>query len=89
MPVGAVVAPSTVIGGLVQAGMGRGGRRWDYSGGVVDFAQTIPEIQAALDAMTGTDSDGTQVAIANIRLGDTGDEQIQEAERRIYELADR
>ena len=86
VPVGAVVAPSTVIGGLVQAGMAEGGGD-GITQDVVDFAQTIPEIQAALDAMTGTDSDGTQVAIANIRLADTGDEQIQEAERRIYEMA--
>ena len=37
--------------------------------------------------MTGTDTDGTQVAIANIRLTDTGDERVKDAERRISELA--
>ena len=37
--------------------------------------------------MTGTDTDGTPVAIANIRLTDTGDERVQDAERRISELA--
>ena len=37
--------------------------------------------------MTGTDTDGTPVAIANIRLTDTSDEKIQDAERRISELA--
>ena len=37
--------------------------------------------------MTGTDTDGTPVAIANIRLNDTGDERMQNAERRISELA--
>ncbi|MYA60417.1 MAG: MMPL family transporter, partial [Chloroflexi bacterium] len=86
VPVGAVVAPSTVIGELVQAAMVEGGGD-AITQETIDFAQTIPEIQGALDAMTGTDTDGTQVAIANIRLADTGDERIRDAERRIYELA--
>ena len=42
---------------------------------------------AALAAMTGTDADGAPVAIAVIRLRDTGDEQIADAERRVNELA--
>ena len=37
--------------------------------------------------MTGTDTDGTPVAIATIRLRDTGDEQIEDAERRVQALA--
>ena len=37
--------------------------------------------------MTGTDTDGTPVAIATIRLRDTGDERIEKAERRIRDLA--
>ncbi len=82
VPVGAVVAPSTVVGELVRA---QGGD--SFSQEVLDFARTIPEVQGALNAMTGTDTDGTQVAIANIRLADTGDERIQGAERRIHELA--
>ncbi len=53
----------------------------------IDSAGSVPGIQEALDAMTGTDEDGTPVAIANIRLTDTGDERIQDAERRINELA--
>ena len=53
----------------------------------IDSARNAPEIQGALAAMTGTDTDGTPVAIATIRLNDTGDERIQNAERRISELA--
>ncbi len=53
----------------------------------IDSVRNVPQIQEALDAMTGTDTDGTPVAIANIRLIDTGDERIQNAERRINELA--
>ena len=46
-----------------------------------------PEIAGALAAMTGTDTDGTPVAIATIRLRDTGDESVLDAERRINQLA--
>ncbi|MXY22189.1 MAG: MMPL family transporter [Dehalococcoidia bacterium] len=53
----------------------------------IDSARSVPQIQGALAAMTGTDADGTPVAIANIRLSDTGDERVQDAERRISELA--
>ena len=53
----------------------------------IDSVRNVPEIQAALDAMSGTDMDGTPVSIANIRLSDAGDERVQEAERRISELA--
>ena len=53
----------------------------------IDAAPDPPEIKQALAAMTGTDADGTRVAIATIRLRDTGDERIEDAERRISELA--
>ncbi len=53
----------------------------------IDAARSAPEIGGALAAMTGTDADGTPVSIATIRLVDTGDERIQEAERTINELA--
>ena len=38
--------------------------------------------------MTGTDADGAPIAIANIRLVNTGDERIKEAERWVGKLAD-
>ena len=53
----------------------------------IDAVRNIPQIQGAIDAMTGTDADGTQVAIANIRLTDTGDDRVKDAERKINELA--
>ena len=82
VPVGAVVAPSAFIGGLAQA---QGLDAIDQA--VIDAARGVPEIAGAIDGLTGTDEDGTQVAIANIRLSNTGDERIYEAERRIYDLA--
>ena len=53
----------------------------------IDAVARVPEIQTALDAMTGADVDGTPVAIASIRLVDTGDEKTRDAERRIHEMA--
>ena len=53
----------------------------------IDSVRGAPEIREALDAMTGDDTDGTPVAVAIIRLRDTGDERIYTAERRIHELA--
>ena len=53
----------------------------------IDAAPGPPEIKAALSALTGNDTDGTPVTITNIRLRDAGDERIEDAERRIYELA--
>ena len=53
----------------------------------IDSVGNVPEIQGAIEALTGTDTEGTPVAIANIRLSDTGDDRIGDAERRISELA--
>ncbi len=53
----------------------------------IDAVRVLPEIQPALAAMTGTDTDGTRVAIGNIRLLKTGDERLANAERKINELA--
>ena len=84
-PVDPIVAPTVVVKALLQ---------------VDDFAavtpteiaaiSSSPEIGKLLTAVaetTGTDADGTPVAIAVIRLRDTGDERVADAERRISELA--
>ena len=81
-PSNAVVAPSSLIGAALQV---EGFE--SVTQGQIDSVRSVPEIQGALAAMTGTDKDGTPVAIANIRLSDTGDERIGDAERRISELA--
>ena len=53
----------------------------------IDSSFQAPRIQAALDVMSGTDTDGIRVAIATIRLRDTGDGRVEGAERRISELS--
>ena len=81
-PTRPVVAPVTLIGAALQVD--------DFESiaqAQIDAARNAPGIQGAIASMTGADTDGTPVAIANIRLTDTGDERVQDAERRISELA--
>ena len=81
-PANPIVAPAPLIGAALQLD--------DFESitqAQIDSARQVPQIQEALAAMTGIDTDGTPVAIATIRLTDTGDEKIQDAERRISELA--
>ena len=81
-PVDSLIAPVSLIKAVLQT---------DNVASItqeqINAARGPPEIQAALDALTGVDTDGTQVAIAVIRLRNTGDERIYDAERRIDELA--
>ena len=81
-PANPIVTPALLINAVLQVESFE-----STSQAEIDSVRSIPEIQGALAAMTGTDTDGAPVAIANIRLNDTGDERIQNAERRISELA--
>ena len=76
-----VIAPSLLIKGALRVD---GFETVEQA--QIDSVRQVPQIQAALDAMTGTDTDGTQVTIATIRLRDTRDERINDAERRIHAL---
>ena len=81
-PGDAVVAPSFIVQAALQAdGIA------SITQAEIDAAMGIPEIGGALAAMTGTDTDGTPVAIGTIRLLDTGDERLPQAERTIHDLA--
>ena len=77
-----VAAPSSLIGAVLKV---------DNFDSVtqeqIDSARNVPGIGEALAEMTGTDADGTPVAIAIVRLRDTGDARVDDAERRISELA--
>ena len=53
----------------------------------IDAALRDPRIGSAVAALTGTDADGAPVAIALVRLIDTDDDRVLDAERRIDELA--
>ena len=69
-PANPIVAPAPIIGAALQVD--------DFESVTqeqIDSVRNAPGDPAALAAMTGTDKDGTPVAIANIRLTDTGDER--------------
>ena len=81
-PANPVISPSGLVMALLQVP--------DFESVTqeqIDSLQGPPEIMGALDALTGEDTDGTGVAIATIRVLDTGDERTAIAERRINELA--
>ena len=77
-----VIAPSFLVKFMLQAESLESVTQAD-----IDSARGPPELGQAIAAMIGTDTDGTAVAVATIRLRDTGDERIENAERRINELA--
>ena len=82
VPVDPIVAPALLVNAVLQLD--------DFESitqAEIDSVRNVSEIQGTLAALTGTDTDGTPVAIANISLIDTGDDRVNEAERRIYELA--
>ena len=76
------VTPASLIGAALQVDDFEG-----ISQEAIDQASAVPEVEAALSAMTGLDEDGTPVAVTTIRLRDTGDDRPQVAELRIHELA--
>ncbi len=53
----------------------------------IDATRTLPGIGEALDAATSHDHNGDPIGLATVRLVDTADDRILEAERRIHELA--
>ena len=77
-----VIAPSMLVKALLQVESFESVTQEE-----IDSVRGPPQIMAALDAMTGIDADGTPVAVASIRLQDTGDERIVDAERRVNALA--
>ncbi|MCE2527091.1 MAG: MMPL family transporter [Actinomycetia bacterium] len=53
----------------------------------IDSVRTVPEIAEVFDAITGIDTDGTSITIANINLRDTNDDRIYAASRAVHEFA--
>ena len=79
---GSIVSPAL----LLRNALGVDGFQ-SVSQAQIDQVAAEPELQAALSAMTGVDADGGPIAIATIRLRDTGDDQLRQAERMLHELA--
>ncbi len=85
-PADAVVSPALLIRAALPTTL-QTDRLESLSQAAIDSARAVPDIQAGLDAITGIDSDGTPVALATIRLREADAERLQQAERRIDELA--
>ena len=81
-PVDPIIAPSLIIEAVLNVDDLESVTQTE-----IDAVRGVPAVQGALAALTGTDADGTPVAIATIRLQDTGIERLQDAERGIYEIA--
>ncbi len=81
-PTDAVVAPHLIL----QAVLGVATFD-DLTQAEIDAAAGAPEIAPIIGALTGEDSDGNPVAIATVRLRNTQDEEVIEAERFINQLA--
>ncbi len=81
-PTNPVAAPSLLVKALLQVNSFE-----SVTPAQIEAAPGPAELKEALAALTGTDAGGTPVAIAVIRLRDTGDERVADAERRINELA--
>ena len=81
-PIDPVIAPSSVV----EAALGVDGFE-SVTQAEIDAVRSVPAVQGALAAMTGTDADGTPVAVATVRLQDAVAERLQDAERRVYDVA--
>ncbi len=77
-----VVSPAALVKALLQVDS------FDsVTPAMIESAQGPPHLKAALDALTGTDAADTQITVATLRLRDTGDDRIADAERTIHRLA--
>ena len=81
-PTDSIIAPSLFIEAALQVDGFE-----SVTQAQIDAVRNIPAIQGALAALTGSDADGTPVAVATIRLQDTVPERLQDAERRVNEIA--
>ena len=81
-PTGAVVSPAAIV----QAALGADDLA-SVTEAEIDAVLGTAELGPALDALTGSDADGTPVAIATIRLRNTDEEHTANAERQIFDLA--
>ena len=82
-PTDAIISPTQVFAAVL--------RTQDFGSvpqAQIDALLQAPELQPALSVLTGIDVDGGPVAVAHVRLTDTGDERVDAAEWRIDELAD-
>ncbi|MCY4616009.1 MAG: MMPL family transporter [Chloroflexi bacterium] len=81
-PSSAVISPASLIQGALQV---EGFESVTQE--QIDEVRGAPGVAGLLAAMTGTDTDGTPIATAAVRLRDTGDQQVAGVERQIDAIA--
>ena len=88
-PKGAVVSPSRLVAATLRVTRFDGVTQAQIDGAMnaIRSSPKLAQVRSALDGLTGTDADGTPMAVANIRLIDVNAEgPVGDAELRIYEL---
>ena len=81
-PVDPLFAPSSLFKAVLQVSDLR-----TVTQAQIDSVRNAPGIGETLGAVTGTDVDGTQIAVGSFQLVNTGDDRVLVAETRINELA--
>ena len=74
-----IVSPAALVKALLQVD--------SFDGVTPAMIESVPQLKAILDELRGTSDDGTEITIASLRLRDTGDDRIADAERTIHRLA--
>lgn len=85
----AIVAPTSVIGGFLGAN-GFDSVTQAEINAAIERLRTEPglaRLQTAFLEITGTDGDGALISVASIRLSDTGDDVVRQAQLNIHDLA--
>ena len=89
-PANAILAPTQVLAFLLETDDFASVSQEQISA-TVEYLRTTPEaaqLSATLDALTGTDADGTAVGVAMVRVLETDDDASDDAQLRIDELAE-
>ena len=88
-PVDPIIAPTLLMAALLQTD-DFGSVTQEQIDAALEYVRTAPEAEqarAALQVITGTDRDGTPIGVATVRLRDTDDDPLKNAELQINELA--
>ena len=89
-PVDAVTAPTLLMKPLLQVTNFDSVTQAQIDT-ALDHVRATPELQPALTALdltTGTDTAGMRITVATVRLRDTGDEAVEDAQLTINDLAE-
>ena len=89
-PVDAVTAPTLLMKPLLQVTNFDSVTQAQIDT-ALDHVRATPELQPALTALnltTGTDTAGMRITVATVRLRDTGDEAVEDAQLAINDLAE-